>query len=69
MTQPGEATSYTEYRVHYRYGVNSGTLIGRNPESMIESHSRLTMGDIGAYKIERREVIHYVTEWELTDDA
>lgn len=58
-----EAEHYTEFRVHYRYGVNSGVLTGRNVKNMIERHEQLTMGPIGAYKVEEREVVIMRTAW------
>ena len=55
---------YTEYRVYYSYGVNSGTLLGRDVESMIHRHETETMGPVNVDKVEARLVIIQETEWE-----
>lgn len=54
---------YTEYRVYYRYGVNSGTLVGTDPERMVRRFEAETSGPIGAYKVEERTVTVLEGEW------
>lgn len=56
-----------EARIHYSYGVNSGTLQALNtPESIrlaVRSHEHLTMGPIGVDLIETRTRITATSPW------
>jgi len=62
-----ETERVEEARIHYRYGVNSGTLAAWNtPESIalaVEDHERRTMGPIGVEKIETRTKITRISPW------
>lgn len=56
-----------EARIHYRYGVNSGTLETLNTPkyiaAAIEQHERRTMGPIGAGLVETRTKITSTSPW------
>ena len=62
-----ETERVEEARIHYRYGVNSGTLAAWNtPESIalaVEDHERRTMGRVGVEKIETRTKITRTSPW------
>lgn len=62
-----ETERVEEARIHYRYGVNSGTLAARNtPESIaaaVEVHERRTMGPIGVERIEVRTKVTRTSPW------
>lgn len=62
-----ETERVEEARIHYRYGVNSGTLAAWNtPESIavaIEDHERRTMGPIGVERIEVRSKVTSTPPW------
>ena len=53
--------------IHYRYGVNSGTVRAHNtPESIahaVRRHEHLTMGPVGVDRIEVRTRYERVTDW------
>lgn len=62
-----ETKCIEQARIHYRYGVNSGTLTTLNtPEAIadtIEREERRTMGPIGAGKIETRTKVTRTSPW------
>ena len=63
-----ESAKVTEQaRIHYRYGVNSGTLETINtPEhiaSTVQQYERQSMGPIGVEKVETRTKIEWKSEW------
>lgn len=53
-----------QYRVHYSYGVNSGTMIGPNVGDIVHRVETDTMGRIHVDKIESRILTVIYTEWE-----
>ena len=72
LTEAGVLQRDEEALIHYRYGVNSGTLRARNTPgsiaSSIRQHERLTHGPIGVERVETRTTFTHTTEWRPTDD-
>ena len=60
-----------EALIHYRYGVNTGTLLARNtPESIagvIRRHEVATHGHVGVERTEVRTRYEHVTDWRPAD--
>lgn len=57
--------------IHYRHGVNSGTLRARNtPESIaaaVRQYEQATHGPIGVERIQTRTTFAHTTEWRSDD--
>lgn len=66
IIEEGKVTQ--EARIHYSYGVNSGTLETLDtPESIadaVERYERASMGPIGVDKIETRTKVVWKTAWQ-----
>lgn len=58
-----------EFKLHYHYGVNSGSIVGSNVDALGESIVRSSMGPIGVAKVERRRVIAIEDPWEDVTDS
>lgn len=67
LAEAGVLTEHEQALIHYRHGVNSGTLGATNtPESIaaaVQRYERETHGPIGVERIEVRTKFTHLTEW------
>jgi hypothetical protein len=67
LVEAGMLERAEQARIHYRYGVNSGTLTSDNTPGAIAAavrgHEQLTMGPVGVERVEVRVWYEHLTDW------
>lgn len=68
-TSPGTPAARTQFRVHYSYGVNSGTYTGSSVQVIVDYICRQTQGSINVDLVEERQVQLIETPWVPVPNA